>query len=261
MRRALAGWFSVALLACKSAQAPAQPDAAPPAAEPSPETDASEPQAPEAEAHANGGHEHGVLEHDINARYDEETDVRRWQQRFEARDREVSKKRDAIVAQLGLREGMRVADVGAGTGLFTFAMARAVGPEGKVFAVDVQDYFLEHLAEKARRDKLTNVTTTKATQKSSELAPGSIDLAFLCDAYHHIEHPRPYLASLHAALAPGGKLVIVDFVKDRDASRFIKQHVRATPEEFRAEIEAAGFTFARRWDGLDENFFFVFVRQ
>ena len=218
--------------------------------------DATTPGAPEAPPPADSGH--GVLHQDLNAPYAEHTNVRHWKSRFEAGDREVAKERDAIVGQLDLQPGMAVADIGAGTGLFTFALAEAVGRTGKVFAVDVQDYFLDHLRTTAEKKKLPQVHTITATQRSPNLPPASLDVAFFCDAYHHIEHPAPYLADVHAALRPGGRLVIVDYAKSDTAKPFIREHIRATPEAFRAEIEAAGFRFERAWDGLDENFMFIF---
>jgi predicted methyltransferase len=227
-------------------------DAAPAESPQPPESEA------EAESEAKSDHGHGVLHQDLNAPYAEETNVRKWKARFEREDREVAEHRDEIVAQIGLKPGMAVADIGAGTGLFTFALAEAVGRTGTVIAVDVQDYFLEHVRATAARKKLPQVQTVAATQRSPNLPAGSIDAAFFCDAYHHIEHPAPYLADVHAALRPGGRLVIVDYAKSESAKPFIREHLRATPQEFRAEIEAAGFRFEREWDGLEENFLFVF---
>lgn len=256
------------LVACTPATSPspappgAEPDEIEPEAPPpEPAASEAEPEAePDAEPHAEPepDHGHGVLHDDLNAPYAKETDVRKWKARFERDDREVAEHRDEIVAQIGLEPGMAVADIGAGTGLFTFALAEAVGRTGTVIAVDVQDYFLEHLRATAAKKKLPQVKTVAATQRSPNLAAGSIDAAFFCDAYHHIEHPAPYLADVHAALRPGGRLVIVDYAKSESAKPFIREHLRATPKEFRAEIEAAGFRFEREWDGLEENFLFVF---
>jgi ubiquinone/menaquinone biosynthesis C-methylase UbiE len=258
-------WTVGLMVACSS---PATEPTAPPTVEPAanepepaanePEPAANEPEPEPTSDEAAGGH--GVLHDDLNARYEQQTDIKKWQHSFERSDREVADKRDRIVAQLRLEPGMAVADVGAGTGLFTFTLAEAVGPSGRVFAVDVQDYFLEHLAKTARAKQLDNVRTIAATQRSPRLAEGSIDLAFFCDAYHHIEHPAPYLREIFAAVRPGGRLVIVDYAKDDSASAFIHGHLRGTPQDFRAEIEAAGFRFQRAWDGLEENFMYVFTR-
>jgi predicted methyltransferase len=202
------------------------------------------------------------VETKINDDYVEQTNPKRWEVRFEREGREVFDHRDAILGELGLREGMAVADVGAGTGLFTLAMAERVGPEGKVYAVDVQAYFLDHIGQKARKQKLENVALVRARQDSAGLPKASVDLVLMCDSYHHVEQPAAYLASLKAALRPGGRLVIVDYIAiEGQSEAWMLEHVRATPEAFRAEIESAGFRFVKAHEGvLKENFFFEFER-
>jgi predicted methyltransferase len=198
----------------------------------------------------------------INDDYAQQQNPARWATRFEREGREVFDHQDEILAALGLREGMVVADVGAGTGLFTLAIAERVGPKGVVYAVDVQPYFLDHIGQKAKKAKLDNVRLVRATQGSAELPAGAVDLVLMCDSYHHVEQPAPYLASLRAALRPGGRLVIVDYIAiEGQSPKWRLEHVRATPAEFRAEIESAGFRFVKAHDaGLEENFFFEFAR-
>ena len=198
----------------------------------------------------------------INDEYAEQPSAKRWEGRFEREGREVFDRRDAILAELGLREGLAVADVGAGSGLFTLALAERVGPKGKVYAVDVQAYFLDHIGQKARKAKLENVELVRAKQDSAQLPEGSVDLVLMCDSYHHVEQPAAYLASLKAALRPGGRLVIIDYVAiEGQSEAWMLEHVRATPTEFRAEIESAGFRLVRAHEGvLKENFFFEFER-
>jgi len=202
------------------------------------------------------------IDTDINEEYAEQTSAKRWEAHFEREGREVFEERDAILAKLGLREGMAVADVGAGSGLFTLALAERVGPEGKVYAVEVQAYFLDHIGQKARKAKLENVALVRAKQDSAGLPEGSVDLVLMCDSYHHVEQPAAYLASLRAALRPGGRLVIVDYIAiEGQTEAWRLEHVRATPAEFRAEIESAGFRFVRAHEGvLEKNFFFEFER-
>jgi predicted methyltransferase len=202
------------------------------------------------------------VETDVNDDYVKQTNPKRWAAQFEREGREVSDRQAEILAALDLRAGMAVADVGAGTGLFTLALAERVGPKGQVYAVDVQAYFLDHIGQKALEAKLDNVTLVRADQASAKLPEGSVDLVLLCDSYHHVEQPAAYLASLKAALRPGGRLVIVDYIAIEGKSEaWMLDHVRATPTEFRAEIESAGFRFLRAHEGvLEENFFFEFER-
>lgn len=198
----------------------------------------------------------------INETYAEQTNPSKWAGRFEREGREVFDHRDEIIAAMGLHEGMAVADVGAGTGLFTLALAEAVGPKGQVIAVDVQAYFLDHIGQKAAKAGLRNVSLVRARQDSAGLAEGSVDVVLMCDSYHHVEQPAAYLASLLAALRPGGRLFIVDYVSiEGQSEAWLIEHVRATPTEFRAELESAGFRFVGAHEGiLKENFFFELER-
>jgi predicted methyltransferase len=202
------------------------------------------------------------VETKINDDYVQQQNPKRWEVRFEREGREVFDRRDAILDELGLHEGMAVADVGAGTGLFTLAMAERVGPKGTVYAVDVQAYFLDHIGQKARKAELENVVLVRAKQDSAKLPEGAVDLVLMCDSYHHVEQPAAYLASLKAALRPGGRLVIIDYIAiEGQSEAWMLEHVRATPAEFRAEIESAGFRFLRAHEGvLAENFFFELER-
>ena len=203
--------------------------------------------------------ETGPLEvpHRINGEYEGKT-AAHWQKNFEREGREVFAHKDAIVKALALTPGMAVADVGAGSGLFTLAIAKAVGGKGRVYAVDVQDYFLESIAKRAKKAKLTNIETVHADQRASGLAESTIDLALLVDSYHHLEYPSAYLTDLHRALRPGGRLIVIDFDRTRpDAGTWMKDHVRADPADFQREIEAAGFELLDRPKLLEENFVFV----
>lgn len=198
----------------------------------------------------------------INARYYAQTDVAQWTRQFEREGREVHDRKADIIARLKLAPGTRIADVGAGTGLFTLDFARAVGSSGQVVAVDLQPYFLEHITARAEAAGLANVRIALSTATSVGLAAASVDVAFFCDAYHHIDQPKPYLASLFDALPAGGRLIIVDYDLARipRGKRFLHKHVRATAAEFRAEIEAAGFRFVVAHALLEENFFYEFER-
>jgi SAM-dependent methyltransferase len=190
-----------------------------------------------------------------------ERDAKRWTKSFEHDGREVFDERNAILDALALREGARVADVGAGTGLFTLLFAEKVGKRGTVVAVDVQQYFLDHVAQRAKDLGLANVTTQLADQRGTGLPADSIDVAFLCDAYHHLELPRTYLADLRRVITPGGRLVVIDYDRARKgADKWMKDHIRADPAELRAEIEAAGFVVVAQPRVLVENFFLIFER-
>jgi len=198
---------------------------------------------------------------EINEQY-RNPDYSRWQRNLETEGREVYEKRLAIVAAVALKPGQAVADVGAGTGLFTRLFAARVGPQGRVYAVDIARAFVDGNVQRARAARLENVVGIVSTQADTRLDERSIDVAFVCDAYHHFEEPKAMLASIRRALRPGGTLVVVDFERIPGASPdWILQHVRAGKEDFRREIEASGFRFAEEVKLMRENYFLRFTRD
>jgi ubiquinone/menaquinone biosynthesis C-methylase UbiE len=202
---------------------------------------------------------------ELNARFlDPSLDVGRMVEIFEGESREIAARREAIAGALGLAPGMAVADVGSGTGLFLPLFDRAVRPSGTVYAIEISPGFLDHLRRRAERERLASVRVVEGTTRSLELLPASVDLAFVCDTYHHFDHPRDMLDSLHWVLRPGGRLVVVDFerVPGRSAD-WVLGHVRAGKAEFRAEIESARFEFLREisLEGMSENYVLEFRRR
>ncbi len=158
---------------------------------------------------------------------DPNMDIQEFVKRFENESRDIFSKRKEITRAVGLRPGDAVADIGAGTGLFTQLFAEKVGPKGAVYAVDIGPAFVKYIAEQSK--KLGNeriVKTVLNTPDSAELPPGSIDVAFICDTYHHFEHPQKMLASIHRALRSSGRLVVIDFDLRKDSSEFVKQRAR-----------------------------------
>ena len=198
---------------------------------------------------------------EINEQY-QNPDFRRWQRSFETEGREVYEKRLAIVDAVAPRPGQAIADVGAGTGLFTRLFAARVGPQGRVYAVDIARAFVNGNLERARAARLGNVVGVVSTQADTRLEAGSVDIAFICDAYHHFEDPKAMLASIRRALRPGGMLVVIDFERIAGVTPdWIVKHVRAGKQEFRAEIEGAGFRFAGEEKLMRENYFLRFTRD
>jgi SAM-dependent methyltransferase len=193
----------------------------------------------------------------------EDLDVDRYVGIFQGESREVNVHRERIVAALEISPGMAVADIGAGTGLFVPDFNKAVGDEGRVYAVDISPRFLAHLKERVRDEKLDRVEVVTGLEDSVELAEASVDIAFVCDTYHHFEYPKSSLASLRKAIRPGGTLVVVDFERiPGETPKWLLEHVRAGKEVFRAEIEAAGFDQTEEVDveGIEENYVLRFRR-
>jgi SAM-dependent methyltransferase len=193
----------------------------------------------------------------------EDLDVDHFVDVFESESREVFAQREHIVEALDVSSGMTVADIGAGTGLFLPAFDRGVGSEGRVYAVEISPRFLAHLRERAKREGLSRVEVVEGLEDSVALPAASIDLAFVCDTYHHFEYPRSTLQSLYIAIRPGGSLVILDFERIPGKSgEWVLEHVRAGKETFRREIETAGFRFESEIavEGLEENYVLRFRR-
>jgi ubiquinone/menaquinone biosynthesis C-methylase UbiE len=177
---------------------------------------------------------------DINAKF-RNPDVAKSIETFEGESREIFQKRAEILAACDLRTGMHVADVGAGTGLFTRLFAPRVAP-GKVYAVDISRKFIEHIEKTCQAQKLDNVVGIVCGDESTDLPPNSVDLVFVCDTYHHFPHPEKNLASIRQALRPGARLVVVDFEKEKGITPdWVMTHVRADRETAIREITSAGF--------------------
>lgn len=193
----------------------------------------------------------------------ESPDVPKFIERFEREGRDVFDHQQEILTALNLKPGMKVADVGAGTGLFTRQFSPLVGPCGKVYAVDISEEFLGHIQKTAKEQGLTNIETVVCKPDSAELPANSIDLVFICDTYHHFEYPYKTMKSIHRALKPGGEVVLIDFQRIEGVSdEWIMGHVRAGQAVFTKEILDSGFVqIEEKLDLLDESYFVRFRKQ
>jgi len=191
----------------------------------------------------------------------ENPDLKDFIQKFEGESREIAANAKEIVAACKLKPGMVIADVGAGTGLFTRKFAPEVGEKGKVFAVDIAPTFLRHIEKTCEESKIKNVTTVLCDQFSVKLPKNSVDLVFICDTYHHFEFPQRTLQSIQDALRPGGQIILIDFHRiEGKSSDWIMGHVRAGQEVFVREIKAAGFKVVGEEKILKENYFVRFEK-
>lgn len=189
-------------------------------------------------------------------------DVGGFISKFETESREVFANRRKIVAALAIKPGQTIADIGAGTGAFTSLFSDAVGAEGHVVAVDISQKFLDHIAKTSRESGRANVQTTLCGPETVNLNPASVDLAFICDVYHHFEFPLKSMASLYRSMKPGGKVALIDFRREQGiSSEWTMNHVRAGREVFEAEITRSGFRKVKDIEGiLKENYFVIFEK-
>ena len=196
----------------------------------------------------------------VNRAY-QDPDFQQWVRRFESPRREVFNRRYAIVEASEVKPGMVVADIGAGTGLFTRLFSKKVMPDGKVYAVDISREFIENIMRINREQGLNNVEGIVNTAKDVSLPPDSIDLAFITDTYHHFEYPISMLSSIYKALRPGGTMIIIDFRRDPAiSSRWVMGHVRANRDMVIKEITSTGFDFVEEKPILHTNYFLVFKK-
>lgn len=189
--------------------------------------------------------------------------VKDFVERFEIESREVFLRRDEILKACEFKGGETVADIGAGTGLFSRLFSKAVGPQGRVIAVDISKNFIDHIQKTSRELGLRNIDTLLCTADSTELPPESVDVAYICDTYHHFEYPTKTMTSLLKALRPGGRVIVIDFKRiEGESTEWTMSHVRAGQEVFEKEILEAGFKkIGENKEILKENYFLVFQKQ
>jgi arsenite methyltransferase len=173
--------------------------------------------------------------------------------------RDKWQKPQQVVAKLDLKPGEFVADLGAGSGYFTVRFARAVGPTGKVYAVDTDRDMLAYIERLAKEEHLENIQTLLADPHDPKLLPSSVDLIFICDTLHHISQRENYYPLLARALKPGGRLVNIDFEKRVLPSGPPLEMKIARPDMIK-EARAAGFRLIQEFDFLEYQYFLVFQR-
>jgi arsenite methyltransferase len=141
--------------------------------------------------------------------------VKRYLAMLERPEREEFQKPKQVMTALALRPGERVADIGAGSGYFTIPAAKAVGPRGVVWAMDIRQPMLDYIEARLRGEKLSNVRLKLVAADDPGLPPGGVDTVLMVDVYHYIHFEKRgagYAAKLRPGLAPGGRVVIIDYI-------------------------------------------------
>lgn len=183
-------------------------------------------------------------------------DIELWIQRFEDPERDKWQKPAAVVKAMNLKPGDVVADIGAGTGYFTRHIAAAVGPSGKAIGMDIEPGMVKYMEEDARKLNLKNYEARVVKTDDPELGTGSTDVIFLCDTYHHIENRVEYFRNIAISLKPGGRVVVVDFIKDTDFGP-PRDHKMAK-EVVIEEMQKAGYRLIKSHDLLEQQYFLEF---
>lgn len=200
-------------------------------------------------------HEHGEAHQPTSTH--SFADVEKWKQVFDDPSRDSWQMPAEIPAALGLGPGMTIADIGAGTGYFQRYFAEAVGPEGRVFSVDVEPTLVDQLVERAIDEQTPNVVAVLADTDNPRLPDASVDVVFICNTWHHIGDRIEYLGVLARALAPDGVVAVIDFKKESLPVGPGADHKIAREVVF-AEFEEAGWELVRESDLLPYQYFLIF---
>jgi ubiquinone/menaquinone biosynthesis C-methylase UbiE len=174
-------------------------------------------------------------------------------------EREAEEAPDQALDVLGIRAGMVVADVGAGTGYMSLRMARRVGPTGKVYANDLQPEMLQKLRAKSQREKLSNVETVQGTESDPKLPPNTMDLVLLVDVYHEFSQPQAMLDKIRESLKPDGRLVLLEYRKE-DPKVPIRPEHKMSVAEVKTEVEAEGYKLDQVIEKLPRQHIIIFRR-
>jgi precorrin-6B methylase 2 len=177
-----------------------------------------------------------------------------WLER-ESRARE--ERPELLLRELALAPGMTVADIGAGTGYYTWQLAKQVGPGGRVYAVDVQPEMIRMLDSQMAKRGVRNVVSVLGSETSVKLPPASVDLAIMVDVYHELAYPAEVLDSIVDALKPGGRVVFIEY-RAEDPAVAIKPLHKMSERQVRREATAHGLTWERSIESLPIQHAIVF---
>jgi arsenite methyltransferase len=175
---------------------------------------------------------------------------------YEGFNRDSWQQPDKVIAALNLHPGEIIADLGSGGGYFTFKLAKAVAPSGKVYAVDVDKDMIELISKRLKEESGNNVETILATPTDPRLPQTGVDLVFTVNTYHHIADRSAYFANARKYLRPGGRIAIIDLDRRAWLEGLLGHY---TPSEtIKREMEQAGYTLQQQLDFLDRQSFLIF---
>jgi ubiquinone/menaquinone biosynthesis C-methylase UbiE len=182
-----------------------------------------------------------------------------WSERLERPDRVAGLKIEYIIASLGLKPGDVVADMGAGPGVLSLPIAKAVAPGGKVYAVEIDKGFLDRITEKSKTAGVTNVATVLGAFTDPKLPARDVDVALFHDVLHHIKDRAEYLKATARYVKPGGRIAIVEL--PADGSHKDEPELVVTKDQVKGWMADAGFAPVQEFDGLGDKWFVVYARR
>ncbi|AKP53403.1 class I SAM-dependent methyltransferase [Cyclobacterium amurskyense] len=178
---------------------------------------------------------------------------------LERDSREEEENTKLTISKLPISENSKVADVGAGSGFYTFRIADKV-PKGKVYAVDIQKEALNYIKNKAEKQKVDNVIPVLGTEKSPNLPENTLDLVIMVDVYHELAFPKEMLLNIKKSLNPTGKLLLIEY-RGEDPKVAIKPLHKMTVKQVKKELEANGFKLTTNGQFLNIQHFLVFEKE
>jgi len=182
------------------------------------------------------------------------TDIKKWA--YEGFDRDEWQKPEEVIQALSIQPGDHIADLGSGSGYFTFRLADAVGPTGKVYAVDIDKDMNADLAKRAQDKGYQNIEVVLAQHTDPGLQENKVNLIFSTNTYHHLKDRTTYFANIRKYLHPQGRIAIIDFNGESWFVSFIGHY---TPSEvIQQELQEAGYTLEKELDFLPDQVFLIF---
>ncbi len=182
-----------------------------------------------------------------------------WIKTLDSSNRVARLKVDESIAKLKLKPGDVVADIGAGSGIFSVPMAKAVAPAGKVYAVDIEQGLVDHIAKRATEQNAPNVLSILGKFTDPNLPAPDVDLAFINDVLHHIENRTDYLKNLARSLKPSSRIAIIDFYPERGPHRN-DPTLQVTKSQSAEWLAAIGFKPLEEFELFPDKWFVIYSR-
>ncbi len=179
---------------------------------------------------------------------------------LERPERESEEHPSVALDEIGIRPGSTVADIGAGSGFYSIRLAQRVGPQGKVYANDIQPGMLQLLRKNSAASGLTNIIPVLGTDSDPKLPAGSLDLALLVDVYHEFSQPQQMIRKLRQSLKPDGRLVLLEY-RAEDPTVPIRPEHKMTIDQVVAELRPEGFQLVRRSEKLPWQHILIFGKR